>query len=51
MLTQALEKVAQREDLSRSEMADAIGHIVSDDCPPLQVAGLLMALRAKGVMY
>ncbi|MCW5774409.1 MAG: anthranilate phosphoribosyltransferase [Rhodospirillaceae bacterium] len=48
MLTEVLEKVARRESLSHREMADAIGIVVAEECPPPQVAALLMALRVKG---
>lgn len=48
MLTQVLEKVAQRESLSHDEMAAAIGTMVGHECPPPQIAALLMALRMKG---
>ncbi len=48
MLTEVLEKVAQRESLSHDEMAAAIGTMVEHDCAPPQVAALLMALRMKG---
>ncbi len=48
MLTHVLEKVAQRESLSHDEMAAAIGTMVGHECPPPQIAALLMALRMKG---
>ncbi len=48
MLQQIMERVLAREDLSQAEMAATIGQIVDEDCPPAQVAGLLVALRAKG---
>lgn len=48
MLNETLEKIACREDLGRAEMAQTIGAVVDDECPPAQIAGLLMGLRVKG---
>jgi len=48
MLTEVLEKVAQRQSLSHNEMAAAIGTMVEKDCAPTQIAAFLMALRVKG---
>jgi anthranilate phosphoribosyltransferase len=48
MLTDVLEKVARRESLSHDEMAATMGTIVEAECPPPQIAALLMALRVKG---
>ena len=48
MLQQVMERVLAQENLSQEEMAATIGQIVDEDCPPAQIAGLLVALRAKG---
>lgn len=48
MLQDILERVVSGENLSQAEMADTIGRIVEEGCPPAQIAGLLIALRAKG---
>lgn len=48
MLSETLEKIARREDLGRREMSQTIGAVVDADCPPAQIAGLLMGLRVKG---
>jgi anthranilate phosphoribosyltransferase len=48
MLQQIMERVLAQENLSQQEMAATIGQIVDEDCPPAQIAGLLVALRAKG---
>jgi anthranilate phosphoribosyltransferase len=48
MLTEVLEKVARRESLTHDEMAATMGTIVETECPPPQIAALLMALRVKG---
>jgi len=43
-----LDKVVGRQDLTVDEMKDAIGIIMSGEAEPLQVSGLLVALRMKG---
>ncbi|MGE0735129.1 MAG: anthranilate phosphoribosyltransferase [Alphaproteobacteria bacterium] len=48
MLNETLEKVARRENLTRDEMAAAIGTIVEGACSTAQMAGLLLGLRVKG---
>ena len=48
MLEHIMERVLEGENLSQEEMSAAIGQIVDEDCPPAQIAGLLVALRAKG---
>ncbi len=44
----AINKALVREDLSRDEMAAAIGQIMDGGATPAQIGGLLVALRAKG---
>ncbi len=43
-----IEKLLRREDLSRDEAAALMGSIVSGEVSPAQIAGVLIALRAKG---
>jgi anthranilate phosphoribosyltransferase len=44
----AIAKVIDRIDLTMDESADALKNIMSGDCTPAQIAGLLVALRMKG---
>lgn len=44
----ALARALDRHDLSRGEMAEAIGEIMDGVATPAQIGGLLIALRAKG---
>lgn len=43
-----IEKCLNREDLSITEAADALDRIMSGNATEVQIAGLLIALRAKG---
>ena len=47
MLVELLEKVANRENLSRDEVAQAVGLLIAGECPEPQIAGLLIGLRVK----
>jgi len=44
----AIERALAHEDLSRDEMATVVGAIMDGIATPAQIAGLLVALRAKG---
>ena len=48
MLKQFLNKVLAGQDLTREEMSQAVGLVMDGQGSPTQVAGLLVALRAKG---
>jgi anthranilate phosphoribosyltransferase len=48
MLVELLEKVANGENLSRQEVAQAVGLLIDEQCPEPQIAGLLIGLRVKG---
>lgn len=48
MLKPYLHKLLESEDLTVDEMATAMAAIMSGDANPLQIAGLLTALRMKG---
>jgi anthranilate phosphoribosyltransferase len=48
MLVELLEKVANREDLTREEVERAVGLLIANECPEPQIAGLLIGLRVKG---
>jgi anthranilate phosphoribosyltransferase len=47
-LTRAIARALDREHLSRAEMAEVIGQIMDGQATAAQIAGLLIALRAKG---
>jgi anthranilate phosphoribosyltransferase len=47
-LTQAIDKVAAGTDLSADEAASVLEAIMSDEASEIEIAGFLMALRAKG---
>src|SRR3989338_6419837 len=47
-LSQALEKLVGREDLSETESFEAAQEILKGAAPPAVIAGLLTALRSKG---
>lgn len=47
-IQQALARVAEREDLTRDDMASVIGQIMTGDATDAQIGALLMALRMKG---
>lgn len=48
MLKPLIEKVLAGQDLSQNEMAQAVGSVMDGEGSPIQVAALLVALRAKG---
>ena len=48
MVRDVLEKIVGGGDLSPAEMSAALTEIIDEGCPPAQIAGFLMALRAKG---
>ncbi len=48
MITDLLEKVGRREDLSREELRAALDALIDGQCPDIQFAALLMGLRVKG---
>lgn len=48
MLKPLLDKVLDRQDLTRREVRGALDAIMSGDCRPEQIAALLAGLRAKG---
>ena len=47
-LTAAIDKVAAGTDLSSDEASEVLGQIMSDEASEIEIAGFLMALRAKG---
>jgi anthranilate phosphoribosyltransferase len=47
-LTAAIDKVAAGTDLSADEAAEVLGQIMADEASEIEIAGFLMALRAKG---
>ena len=47
-LTAAIDKIAAGTDLSADEAADVLGEIMADEASEIEIAGFLMALRAKG---
>ena len=48
MIQTALNRVLDGHDLSRDEACDAMGAIMRGETTPAQIAGFLVALRAKG---
>jgi anthranilate phosphoribosyltransferase len=48
MIKDALSKLVERRDLSREEMAEAMGEIADGSATPAQVGAFLAALRLKG---
>lgn len=48
MITDALHRALDGRDLSREEARDAMGEIMRGEATPAQIAGFLVALRAKG---
>jgi len=44
-----LEKILAREDLTRAESSELMGTIMSGEMTDVQIAGTLIAMRAKGV--
>src|SRR5204863_9083122 len=47
-LTAAIDKVAAGTDLSADEAAAVLAEIMADQASEIEIAGFLMALRAKG---
>ncbi|HUF14000.1 MAG TPA: anthranilate phosphoribosyltransferase [Longimicrobiales bacterium] len=47
-MREVLEALARGRDLSESEAAEAMGRVMAGEVSPAVMAGLLMALRAKG---
>src|SRR6201995_2289781 len=48
MITRAIARLLERQDLSAAEMADVVGQIMDGAATPAQIGGFLVALRAKG---
>ena len=48
MIQQALAQLLDGRDLSRGEARTVMGSIMSGEATPAQIAGFLIALRAKG---
>ena len=48
MIQQALAQLLDGRDLSRDEARTVMGSIMSGEATPAQIAGFLIALRAKG---
>ncbi|MTI65300.1 MAG: anthranilate phosphoribosyltransferase [Firmicutes bacterium] len=48
MLKFAMDKLLKNEDLTESEMIDAMSEIMNGDAKPSQIGGFLVALRMKG---
>jgi anthranilate phosphoribosyltransferase len=47
-ITRAIHRAVDKCDLTRGEMAEAIGQIMDGEATPAQIGGLLVALRVKG---
>jgi anthranilate phosphoribosyltransferase len=48
VLTKAIDRLAQREDLSVTEAGDVLAEIMRGDATEIEIAGVLIALRTKG---
>ena len=48
MIQAALQRVLDGHDLGRNEARGVMGTVMSGDCTPAQIAGFVVALRAKG---
>ena len=48
MIQRPLERACAGHDLSGDEAAALFGHIIAGELDPAQIAGLLIALKAKG---
>jgi anthranilate phosphoribosyltransferase len=48
VLTQAIDRLTRREDLSADEAAGVLAEIMRGDATEVQIAGFLIALRTKG---
>ncbi len=47
-IQRAIHRALDRDNLSRAEMAEAVGEIMDGKATPAQIGGFLVALRAKG---
>ena len=47
-MIEAIAKLVRREDLDESEAAEAMQTVLRGDATPVQIAGLIVALRTKG---
>ena len=48
MIQAAIQRVLDGHDLGRDEAREVMGTVMSGDCTPAQIAGFVVALRAKG---
>ena len=48
MIQQALSRLLDGHDLTRGEARDVMGVVMAGEATPAQIAGFLVALRAKG---
>ena len=48
VLTKAIDRLAQREDLSVEETSEVLAEIMRGDASETQISGFLIALRTKG---
>jgi anthranilate phosphoribosyltransferase len=48
VLTKAIDRLAQREDLSAEETSEVLAEIMRGDASEVEIAGVLIALRTKG---
>ena len=48
VLTKAIDRLAQREDLSVQEMSDVLAEIMRGDASDVEITAVLIALRTKG---
>jgi anthranilate phosphoribosyltransferase len=48
MIQQALQQVLDGRDLTRAETREVMGEVMAGEATPAQIAGFLVALRAKG---
>ena len=48
VLTKAIDRLAQREDLSVEEASDVLAEIMRGEATDVEIAGVLIALRTKG---
>src|SRR3954454_4036979 len=48
VLTAAIDKLAERRDLSQEQAGEVLAEIMAGNCADAQVAAVLIALRTKG---